>query len=129
VGEYNTVRADTRLLAVECGVPQQEMLRRMTATIRPAALALAALLLIAGCGGSASPGHTARSALSCQQQSARIRDLAAAYSHDANFGDIAKSFAELHAARAVWDSMHKKHCPASSYAQANQALRTYAIHF
>jgi hypothetical protein len=39
--------------------------RRMTATIRPAGLALAAVLLIAGCGGSASTGHTARSALSC----------------------------------------------------------------
>jgi hypothetical protein len=101
----------------------------MTATIRPAALALAALLLIAGCGGSASTGHTARSASSCQQQSARVGVLVAEWSHDANFGDIAKSFAELHAARAVWDSMHKKHCPASSYAQANQALRTYGTHF
>jgi hypothetical protein len=100
----------------------------MTATIRPA-LALAALLLIAGCGGSASPGHTARPALSCQQQSARVGDLLTAYSHDANYGDIAKSFAELHAARAVWDSMHKKHCPASSYAQANKAISTYAVHF
>jgi hypothetical protein len=101
----------------------------MTATIRAAGLALAALLLIAGCGGSASTGHTARSALSCQQQSARVRDLLAAHEFDDNFGNIAKAFNDLHAARAVWDSMHKKHCPASSYAQANHALSTYGIHF
>ena len=101
----------------------------MTATIRPAGLALAALLLIAGCGGSATAGHTAGSALSCQQQSARVRDLLAAHEYDDNFGEIAKAFNDLHAARAVWGSMHKKHCPASSYAQANHALSTYGMHF
>jgi hypothetical protein len=43
----------------------------MTAAIKPAGLVLAALLLIAGCGGSASTGHTARSALSSYAQANR----------------------------------------------------------
>ena len=101
----------------------------MTATIRPVGLALAAVLLIAGCGGSASTGHTAGSAPSCQQQSASIAHLLAAHEFDDNYGEIAKAFNDLHAARAVWASMHKKHCPASSYAQANHALSTYGMHF
>jgi len=101
----------------------------MTATIRPAGLALAALLLIAGCGGSASAGRTAHPASSCQQQSVRIRDLVTKYYYDSGSGDQLKAVAELAAARAFWGSMHKEHCPASSYAQANRALRGFGISF
>jgi hypothetical protein len=101
----------------------------MTATIRSGALALAALLLIAGCGGSASTGHTAHPALSCQQQAARIGDLATKYYYDSGTGDQLKAVAELAAARAFWRRMHQEHCPPSSYAQANRALRGYGISF
>ena len=103
--------------------------RRMTTTIRPAGLVLAALLLIAGCGGSANTGHTARSTLSCQQQSARIQNLLTQYFFDAGDGYQLKAITELDAAWAFWGSMHKKHCPASSYAQANRALRGFGISF
>jgi hypothetical protein len=103
--------------------------RRMTATIRPAGLVLAALLLIAGCGASASTGHTARPALSCQQQAGRIQTLLTQYYYDSGSGYQLKALAELHTARAFWGSMHKKHCPASSYAQANRALRGFGISF
>jgi len=103
--------------------------RRITATIRSAALVLAALLLIAGCGGSTSTGHTARPSPSCQQQSVRIRDLVTKYYYDSGSGDQLKAVAELAAARAFWGSMHKEHCPASSYAQANRALRGFGISF
>jgi hypothetical protein len=92
--------------------------RRMTTTIRPAGLVLAALLLIAGCGGSASTSHAAPQALSCQQRAARIQDLLTHYYFDSGDGYQLKALAELHAARAFWGSMHKEHCPASSYAQA-----------
>lgn len=101
--------------------------RRMSATIRPAALALAALLLIAGCGGSASTGHTARPALSCQQQAARIKTLATNYFYDSADGYQLKATSELAAARAFWGSMHKKHCPASSYTPANRTLSGLGI--
>ena len=101
----------------------------MTAKIMPAGLVLAALLLIAGCGGSASTGHTARSALSCQQQSVRIRDLLTQYYYDAGGGSQLKSIDELVTARLFWRSMHKAHCPASSYARANRALRGFGISF
>jgi len=101
----------------------------MTATIRPAGLVLAALLLIAGCGGSASTGHTARSALSCQQQAGRIQTLLTQYRYDAADGYQLKGIADLTGARAFWDRMHKTHCPGSSYAQANQALRGLGISF
>jgi hypothetical protein len=101
----------------------------MTATIRPAGLVLAALLLIAGCGGSASTGHTAGPALSCQQQSGRIQTLLTQYYSDSGDGSQLKSIADLKGARAFWDRMHKAHCPASSYAQANRALRGFGISF
>ena len=109
--------------------PAAEEMRRMTATIRPAALVLAALLLIAGCGGNASTGHTARSALSCQQQAGRIQTLLTQYRSDAGSGYQLKGIADLTGARAFWDRMHKAHCPASSYAQANRALRGFGISF
>src|SRR5215470_18170777 len=101
----------------------------MTATIRPAGLVLAALLLIAGCGGSASAGHNAPQVLSCQQQSARIQDLLTQHYADSADGYQLKALADLHAARAFWGSMHKEHCPASSYAQANRALSGFGISF
>ena len=101
----------------------------MTAAIKPAGPVLAALLLIAGCGGSASSGHTARSALSCQQQSVRIRDLLTQYYSDSGSGYQLKGIADLTGARAFWDRMHKTHCPASSYAQANRALSGLGISF
>jgi hypothetical protein len=103
--------------------------RRMTATIRPAGLALAALLLIAGCGGSAGTSHTAPQALSCQQRAARIQKLATQYFYDSADGYQLKALAELHAARAFWGSMHKEHCPASSYAPADRALKGLGISF
>jgi hypothetical protein len=87
-----------------------------------AGLALAALLLIAGCGGSASTGHTARSALSCQQQADRIQTLATNYFYDSADGNQLKAIADLHGANALWRRMHKKHCPASSYTQLNRTL-------
>lgn len=96
--------------------------RRMTATIRPAGLALAAVLLIAGCGGSASTGHTARPALSCQQQADRIKTLATNYFYDSADGYQLKALADLHGADALWRRMHQKHCPASSYTQLNRTL-------
>ena len=101
----------------------------MTATIKPAGLVLAALLLIAGCGGSASTGHTARSALSCQQQAGRIQTLLTQYRYDAADGYQLKGIADLTGARAFWDRMHKTHCPASSYVQANRALSGLGISF
>ena len=101
----------------------------MTATIKPAALVLAALLLVAGCGGSTSTSYTAPQALSCQQRSVRIRDLLTQYYYDAGGGSQLKSIDELVTARLFWRSMHKAHCPASSYAQANQALSGFGISF
>jgi len=92
----------------------------MTAPIRPAALALAALLLITGCGGSASPGHTARSA--CLQQADHIQTLATSYYYDSGSGLQTKALAELEAVNAGWSRMHKEHCPASSYTQLNRVL-------
>ena len=109
--------------------PAADDVRRMTATIRSAGLVLAALLLTAGCGGSASTGHTASRALSCQQQSARIQDLLTQYISDSGGGYQLKAIAELHTARTFWGSMHKEHCPASSYAQANQAITGLGISF
>ena len=103
--------------------------RRMTTTIRPAGLVLAALLLIAGCGGSASAGRTAHPASSCQQQSVRIGNLVTRYYSDQADGYQLKALAELRAARASWGSMHKEHCPASSYAQANRALSGFGLSF
>ena len=103
--------------------------RRMTTTIGPAGLVLAALLLIAGCGGSASTGHTAPQALSCQQQSARIQNLLTRHYSDSASGYQLKAVTELRTARALWGSMHKEHCPASSYAQANRALSGFGISF
>ena len=103
--------------------------RRMTTTIMPAGLVLAALLLIAGCGGSASTGHTAPQALSCRQQSARIQNLLTQQYSDSADGYQLKALTELHTARVFWGSMHKEHCPASSYAQANRALRGFGISF
>jgi hypothetical protein len=79
----------------------------MTATIRPAALALTALLLIAGCGGSASTGHTARSALSCQQQADRIKTLATNYFYDSADGNQLNALADLRGADGLWRRMHK----------------------
>lgn len=96
-------------------------------SLRPAGLVLAALVLVAGCGGSASTGHAGRPALSCRQQAARIRDLATQSYYDAADGYQLKSLAELHGARAFWGSMHKEHCPASSYAQANRTLSGLGI--
>ena len=101
----------------------------MAATIGPAGLILAALLLIAGCGGSASTGHTARSALSCQQQAGRIQTLLTQYRDDTGDGSQLKGIADLNGARAFWDRMHKAHCPASSYAQANRALSGFGLSF
>jgi hypothetical protein len=101
----------------------------MTATMRRAGLVLAVLLLIAGCGGSASTGHAARPALSCQQQAVRIQNLLTQHYYDSGDGYQLKSLADLHAARAFWGSMHKEHCPASSYAPANRALRGFGISF
>jgi hypothetical protein len=109
--------------------PAAEDVRRMTATIRPAGLVLAALLLIGGCGGSASTRHAAPQALSCQQQAARIGNLATQYFYDSGDGYQLKALAELHAARAFWQSMHKEHCPASSYAQATRTLKGLGISF
>ena len=109
--------------------PAAEEVRRMAATIRPAGLILAALLLIAGCGGSASTGHTARPALSCQQQAGRIQTLLTQYRDDTAGGSQLKGIADLNGARAFWDRMHKAHCPASSYAQANRALSGFGISF
>ena len=99
----------------------------MTATIRSAGLVLAALLLTAGCGGSASTGHTASRALSCQQQSARIENLVTQYYYDSGDGYQLKAITELAAARTFWGSMHKDHCPASSYAQADRAFKDFGI--
>jgi hypothetical protein len=99
----------------------------MTATIRPAALVVVGLLLIAGCGGSASTGHTARSALSCQQRAHRIQTLVTQYYYDAGNGNDVTVNAELAAAHALWSSMHKEHCPASSYAQLNRTLSGLGI--
>ena len=99
----------------------------MAATIKPAVLVLAALLLIAGCGGSASTGHTARSALSCQQQAHRIQTLVAQYPYDAADGYVNKANADLTTAHALWRRMHKEHCPASSYAQLNRTLSGLGI--
>jgi hypothetical protein len=99
----------------------------MAAMIRPAVLVLAALLLIAGCGGSASTGHPARSALSCQQQAHRIQTLAAQYPYDAGDGYMVKANADLTAVHALWRSMHKEHCPASIYAQLNRTLSGLGI--
>jgi hypothetical protein len=107
--------------------PAAEDVGRMTATIRSAGLVLAALLLIAGCGGSASTGHTAPRASSCQQQSARIGNLVTQYYYDSGDGYQLKAITELAAARASWDSMHKEHCPASSYAQADRAFKGFGI--
>ena len=101
----------------------------MTATIRPAGLVLAILLLIAGCGSSASTEHTAPQALSCQQRSARIGNLVTQYYNDSGDGYQLKALADLHTARAFWGSMHKEHCPASSYAQANRVLSGFGISF
>ena len=109
--------------------PAAEDVRRMTATIRSAGPVLAVLLLIVGCGGSASAGHPAPQALSCQQQSARIQDLLTQYISDSGGGYQLKAIAELHTARTFWGSMHKEHCPASSYAQANQAITGLGISF
>jgi type VI protein secretion system component VasK len=92
----------------------------MAATIRPAVLVLAALLLIASCGGSASTGHTARSA--CQQQADRIQRLATDSYYDAADGNQLKALATFHDANALWGRMHKEHCPASSYTQLNRTL-------
>jgi hypothetical protein len=99
----------------------------MTATIKPAALVLAALLLVAGCGGSATTGYTAPQALSCQQQSVRIRDLLTQYYYDSGGGSQLKSIDELVTARVFWRSMHKEHCAASSYAQLNRVLSGLGI--
>ena len=107
--------------------PAAEDVRRMTATIRPAGLVLAALLLIAGCGGSASTDHTAPRALSCQQQSARIENLVTQYYSDSGDGYQLKAITELAAARTFWGSMHKDNCPASSYAQADRAFSEFGI--
>ena len=101
----------------------------MTATIKPAALVLAALLLVAGCGGSTSTSYTAPQALSCQQRSVRIRDLLTQYYSDSGSGSQLKGIADLTGARAFWDRMHKTHCPASSYVQANRALSGLGISF
>ena len=109
--------------------PAAEEVRRMTAKIMPAGLVLAALLIIAGCGGSASTGHTARPALSCQQQAGRIQTLLTHYYHDSGSGYQLKGIADLNGARAFWDRMHKAHCPASSYAQANRALSGFGLSF
>jgi len=103
--------------------------RRTTATIGPAGLALAALLLTAGCGSSTSTGHTASPALSCQQQSARIQTLLTQYRYDAADGYQLKGIADLTGARTFWDRMHKTHCPASSYAQAGRAFKEFGISF
>jgi len=99
----------------------------MTATIRSAGLVLTVLLLIAGCGVSASAGHTARRALSCQQRSARIVNLVTQYYYDSGDGYQLKAITELAAARTFWGSMHKDHCPASSYAQAGRAFKDFGI--
>jgi hypothetical protein len=100
----------------------------MTATIRSAALVLAASLLIAGCGGgSASTGHTAQRPLSCQQQADRIQTLVVKSIQDAASGDDTAAIDDLVAARAFWSSMHKEHCPASSYAKVNRVLSGLGI--
>ena len=99
----------------------------MTATIRSVGLVLAASLTIAGCGGSASAGHPAPQALSCQQQSARIENLVTQYYYDSGDGYQLKAITELAAARTFWGSMHKDHCPASSYAQAGRAFKDFGI--
>ena len=109
--------------------PAAEDVRRMTATIRSAGPVLAVLLLIVGCGGSASAGRTAHPASSCQQQSVRIGNLVTRYYSDQADGYQLKALAELRAARASWGSMHKEHCPASSYAQANRALSGFGLSF
>ena len=99
----------------------------MTATIRSAGLVLAALLLTAGCGGSASTGHTASRAVSCPQQAARIENQVTQYYYDSGDGYQLKAITELAAARTFWGSMHKDHCPASSYAQAGRAFKDFGI--
>ncbi len=128
---WESTNGERRYPAARRGLrrPAAEDVRRMTATIRSAGLVLAALLLIAGCGGSASADHTARPALSCQQQSARIGNLLTQYYSDSADGYQLKAITELHAARAFWGSMHKEHCPASSYAQANQGFSGFGISF
>jgi hypothetical protein len=119
---------ESRHPAARCGLrrPAAGVVRRMTTTIRPAGLALAALLLIAGCGGSASTSYAAPQAPSCQQRAARIQNLVTQYYSDSGDGYQLKAIAELHTARDVWGSMHKEHCPASSYAQA---LKGFGISF
>jgi hypothetical protein len=101
----------------------------MTATIRSAGPVLAVLLLIVGCGGSASAGHTAGPSPACQRQSAHIQNLVTQYAYDQADGYQLKAIGELHSARVFWGSMHKEHCPASSYAQANRALSGFGISF
>jgi hypothetical protein len=130
-GRVEALYRESRHPAARRGLrpPAAGDVRRMTAAIRPAGLVLAALLLIAGCGGSASTGHTARPVLSCQQQSVRIRNLVTQYYYDSGSGYQLKSLADLTTARAFWGSMHKEHCPASSYTQANRALSGLGISF
>ena len=94
-------------------------------TIRFAALAtvaLATVLALTGCGGGSAPSHQARPSMTCQQQANRVQALLTKAIKDGVAGkDLAKE-ADVTAAKAFWDSMHKRHCPASSYAQLSRFL-------
>jgi len=90
--------------------------------MRAALIAGAIMLVLAGCGGSADSGHASRSTLSCQQQANRIQRLLTLDIEDKVNGKQLKAAAEEAAAKALWDTMHKRHCPAASYAQLARFL-------
>lgn len=66
-------------------------------------------------------------ALSCQQQAHRIQTLVTQYPYDAADGNDVKANADMTTAHGLWGSMHKEHCPASSYAQLNRTLSGLGI--
>jgi hypothetical protein len=87
---------------------------------RTALITTAALLALAGCGG----GHPAKPAyaLSCQQEANKVQALLERAIKDGVAGKQLAQAADEQAAKAFFDQMHKRHCPASSYAQLSRFL-------